>query len=188
MSDQPVDGGFSSEGEETGERLDSVGRGGWYADPFDAADERWWDGTKWTQNVRGAPRQHAAAAGATSDAAGTDRVRAMGPGWYPYRGEVVRWWDGEKWGPARHPSAASVGSRTPEQDVGWRVRAGVAFEQAWLIPLGYVCAVFLPILGLLFGIVVVTRPGLRSRRRQGVQIIVLSVLVTAIAVLLARHK
>jgi hypothetical protein len=54
--------------------------------------------------------------------------------------------------------------------------------------LGYVCAVFLPILGLLLGIVVVTRPGLRWQRRQGIQIIVLSIVIAAIAVLLTRHK
>ena len=29
-------------------------RGAWYADPFGAAAERWWDGAKWTQEVRGA--------------------------------------------------------------------------------------------------------------------------------------
>ena len=82
-----------------------------------------------------------------------------------------------------------VRSRTPEQeDVGWRVRAGVAFEQVWLGRLGYLCAVFLPLLGLLLGIVVLTRPGLRSRRGQGIRIIILSVLIAAIALLLARHK
>ena len=30
-------------------------RGGWYADPFGKAGERWWDGTKWTGEVRGPP-------------------------------------------------------------------------------------------------------------------------------------
>ena len=171
------------------EQRDPLARGGWYRDPFDAADERWWDGTKWTQKVRGAPREDAAAAGERGDAAATDRVRAMGPGWYPYGGERVRWWDGERWGPERKPDAMPVRSRTPEQeDVGWRVRAGVAFEQVWLGRLGYLCAVFLPLLGLLLGIVVLTRPGLRSRRGQGIRVIILSVLIAAIAVLLARHK
>src|SRR5438270_5236716 len=61
------------------EQRDPLARGGWYRDPFDAADERWWDGTKWTQKVRGAPREDAAAAGARGDAAATDRVRAMAP-------------------------------------------------------------------------------------------------------------
>lgn len=30
-----------------------VPRGAWYQDPFEAADERWWDGGKWTDQVRG---------------------------------------------------------------------------------------------------------------------------------------
>lgn len=30
-------------------------RGGWYADPFGAGDERWWDGNQWTREVRGSP-------------------------------------------------------------------------------------------------------------------------------------
>ena len=30
-------------------------RGGWYADPYGKVGERWWDGTKWTGEARGAP-------------------------------------------------------------------------------------------------------------------------------------
>lgn len=30
-------------------------RGAWYEDPFETAAERWWDGHKWTQEVRGMP-------------------------------------------------------------------------------------------------------------------------------------
>ena len=37
------------------ERQRSVARGQWYADPFEKADERWWDGTKWTSHVRRGP-------------------------------------------------------------------------------------------------------------------------------------
>jgi len=33
----------------------SVERGGWYADPFERAGERWWDGRGWTDRVREAP-------------------------------------------------------------------------------------------------------------------------------------
>lgn len=28
-------------------------RGAWYRDPFGVADERWWDGTRWSREVRG---------------------------------------------------------------------------------------------------------------------------------------
>jgi hypothetical protein len=28
--------------------------GAWYDDPFEKADLRWWDGTRWTENVKAA--------------------------------------------------------------------------------------------------------------------------------------
>ena len=31
---------------------------GWYADPQNAATQRWWDGTRWSQHVRPAPARH----------------------------------------------------------------------------------------------------------------------------------
>jgi hypothetical protein len=34
---------------------ESSRRGAWYADPFGGPGERWWDGTKWTRDVRDAP-------------------------------------------------------------------------------------------------------------------------------------
>jgi Protein of unknown function (DUF2510) len=43
-------------------RQEPVARGAWYQDPFGTAGERWWDGTKWTQEVRGAPTPGAATA------------------------------------------------------------------------------------------------------------------------------
>ena len=33
----------------------SGARGAWYTDPYGKAGERWWDGTKWTRTIRGAP-------------------------------------------------------------------------------------------------------------------------------------
>lgn len=41
-------------------RPPQVSRGAWYVDPFGKAAERWWDGTKWTQEVRGAPTRSTA--------------------------------------------------------------------------------------------------------------------------------
>lgn len=34
----------------------TVSRGAWYPDPFEVAEERWWDGGKWTDEVRGTVR------------------------------------------------------------------------------------------------------------------------------------
>lgn len=40
--------------------------GAWYADPFATGAERWWDGGKWTEQVRGVPTAGAADAVAQS--------------------------------------------------------------------------------------------------------------------------
>lgn len=77
---------------------------------------------------------------------------------------------------------ARLSRRTLARSCRGCVRAGVARSSG--LPLRGVSAP--P--GLLLGIVVLTRPGLRSRRGQGIRIIILSVLIAAIAVLLARHK
>jgi hypothetical protein len=44
---------------EPGLQHGSVSRGAWYRDPFGTADERWWDGGKWTDVVRGSPKEDA---------------------------------------------------------------------------------------------------------------------------------
>jgi hypothetical protein len=169
------------------EQRDPRARGGWYLDPFDSAEERWWDGRKWTQKVRATPQGETTTAGASADETATDGVHRLRPGWYPCRGGVDRWWDGEKWGPAREVAIAPA-STLEERNVGWGVRAAVGFEQVWLVRLGYVCAVLLPIIGILLGVVVLTRPALGSRRTQGIPIIILSLVITTLAVLLTRHR
>jgi uncharacterized membrane protein YoaK (UPF0700 family) len=51
---------------------------------------------------------------------------------------------------------------------------------------GYVAAVLLPILGVVLGIIVATRPK-KANPRHGIQIIILSVAIFALAVLLAHR-
>jgi hypothetical protein len=88
--DQRIDSRFSSNGEETVERPGSVRRGAWYADPYGEGGERWWDGRRWTQQVRGTPQEGTAAMPAwgrtrsPDGATPTGRKRVMGAGWYPW--------------------------------------------------------------------------------------------------------
>lgn len=66
-------------------------RPGWYPDPHDASNPRWWDGSSW-----GAPwrdKQNGISANQGS--------RTVAPGWYPDpdQKEDLRWWDGSDWEP-----------------------------------------------------------------------------------------
>jgi hypothetical protein len=100
----------------------------------------------------------------------------MGAGWYPWDADSNRYWDGEQWTAER-------------QQVGPEVTAARRSERqrgSWLVVCGYVAAILLPLLGVVLGIIVATRPS-RPRTRQGIQIIVLSLVVGATAVLLAHH-
>jgi hypothetical protein len=117
--------------------------GGWYADPFDLAAERWWDGVKWTEAVRGAVPADAAAATVEAASGQTAPAPGMSPGWYPWRGEVWRWWDGVRWGEARKPVAAPAQparSRTararPRRRVLYAIAGGVAVVVAVLLAVG----------------------------------------------------
>jgi hypothetical protein len=184
MSDQRIDRSSSSDLEKTGERAGSVRTGAWYADPFGEAGERWWDGKRWTQQVRGTPQAGAEtvpARGRTADLGGASskrHKRVMPAGWYPWDADSNRYWDGEQWTAERQLVDSEVtAARKSENQKG-----------SWLVACGYVAAVLLPLLGVVLGIIVATRPSNRPRTRQGVQIIVLSVIVVGIAVLLARHR
>jgi hypothetical protein len=50
--------------DEAADQDDAAGRGAWYPDPYGMAGERWWDGRKWTREVRGVPTVDATAAAA----------------------------------------------------------------------------------------------------------------------------
>lgn len=168
----------------TGLRDKAVSRSAWYPDPFGVAAERWWDGGRWTQEVRG--EAQAMAAGTAPDGRRVNRTiqppetgrrPARAAGWYPRRADAMRYWDGERWGEYR-PRA---GAELPTAEAAKQ-------RQSWLVPFGYVAAVFLPVVGLTFGIVVVLQPGERSPTRHGIQIIALSLVVFALGLLLARHS
>jgi hypothetical protein len=167
--------------EESSAKQVPIWRGAWYADPFGTAAERWWDGSKWTDVVRGPTKKDAAESRSRGELINDvgDAVpqhRVMAAGWYPWDADSMRYWDGTKWGETRKRVGAEVRPREPnEQGVGWLVR------------LGYVFAVLFPVLGFALAIIVATRPGGRANPRHGVQVIVLSIVVFVIGVLLSQH-
>ncbi len=169
--------------ESTRLRDKAVSRSAWYPDPFGVAAERWWDGGRWTQGVRGEAR--AVASGTAPDSRqvnGRSRLPATGhgparpAGWYQRKAGAMRYWDGDRWSDYRPRAGAELRTAEPGKQ-----------RQSWFVPLGYVAAVFFPLVGLAFGIAVVAQPGKRSPSRHGIQIIALSIAMFALGLLLARH-
>jgi hypothetical protein len=104
---------------------ETVAGAGWHPDPFDLADERWWDGSRWTTHVREAPLEESDALKWGGDEEAGEPAGGQPPGWYPWRGEVARGWDGEEWGPARRPFIDRLG-RPSERWARTRARLGYA--------------------------------------------------------------
>ena len=132
--------GGSTLPEDAGLQRDSVAWAGWHPDPFDLAAERWWDGTRWTGHVRGAPAGAVGVVSLHHDGAFPEHLRGMPPGWYPWRGQVARWWDGSAWGAARRPFADHVRPSPPEQ-FGRRPRRRPRFRRAYGAAAALVAAV-----------------------------------------------
>ncbi len=86
---------------------------GWYGDPNDAAQQRWWDGTAWSAATRPVPAATPAAAWATSPPA-MDEAAARQPtaphapspgGTWPPAGSGATWSAAPTTGPATDPLA-----------------------------------------------------------------------------------
>src|SRR5436305_9799729 len=130
--DQRIDSSFRSDGDETVDRLGAVRPGAWYADPYGEAGERWWDGRRWTKQVRGTPQESAETVptggpGRGLDAgASTDRKRVMAAGWYPWDAGSNRYWDGEQWTAERQrvDPEVTAARRSQRQRGSWLVACG----------------------------------------------------------------
>jgi hypothetical protein len=170
--EQGIDSSFRSQADETG-ALGSVRRGAWYADPYGSgAALRWWDGKRWTEQVR--------------EISLTEGVTSYSPpagaasGWYDVsdRPETKGYWDGERWTGEYAPSI-SLTPRSAPIVVSEGESAGT------LVVVGYIMAVLIPVLGFGFGIVAATRPA-KATAKQGPGIIVLSVVAFIIYLALFR--
>jgi hypothetical protein len=96
---------------------------GWYVDPADSSQERFWDGSGWTDESRpfGTPPTPPPAPAAAHPA-----------GWYPDAHGAMRWWDGEDWtddvAPPPAPPAPRTTARRPP--AFWCAIAGAALMVA----------------------------------------------------------
>ena len=84
---------------------------GWYSDPFQRFEVRYWDGTAWTHDVSSAGRQ----ASDPPHVSPAPPPPATPQGWYPdpWGAFALRYWDGHRWtehGSARGPQAAAYGA------------------------------------------------------------------------------
>lgn len=162
---------------------------GWYPDP-DApkAIQRYWDGEGWTEETAPLPPDGAAAKPEAEpvpspeeekDAAGEGRVAGAPPpeweggapaGWYldPDEAPLRRYWDGSAWTDwtddtyDQHPDRGE----NPENDT--------------LVTIGWITAIFFPLIGLIIGIVL----GSRGDRR-GTQVVIVSIVVILVVGILA---
>ncbi|WP_300266328.1 DUF2510 domain-containing protein [Microbacterium sp.] len=93
---------------------------GWY-DAGVAGQQRWWDGTRWTEHVRAAT---------AAPVMPPQAPAAVQPpmGWYPVPGTSdVRWWDGKAWAPhrLREGRSRADGFAIEPANVGWGL--GICF-------------------------------------------------------------
>jgi hypothetical protein len=175
MSDHRTDRSFSSDGEETIERHPQVRRGAWYPDPYGSSTSlRWWDGTKWTEEVR--------------DTSLADGVTSASPpdgsaqGWYdvPDRPNTKGYWDGQRWTGEYAPSMSLTPRSTPAV-------TSESQSAGTLVVAGYIMAVLLPLLGFILGMIATTRPA-KATARQGPWIIAVSVAAFVIYLFLLRTR
>lgn len=105
---------------------------GWHYDPQRPGWMRYWNGSEWTEQWRPAPQEGPAPPPPVSEAAAS-----LSPAdWHrdPQHPGYIRYWDGTRWTEDR---SAIPGAR--------------AQDDSGLVSAGWVCAIFIPIVGLVLG-------------------------------------
>lgn len=145
----------------------------WYPDPDSPRTlQRYWDGESWTGDTAPLPPQpvtESTAAIETGEVAETGDPEAIPAGWYadPDEPSTRRYWDGEEW--------TDWTDKTYERDLGRQEGS----KNETLVTIGWITAVFIPIVGLILGIVISTRGD-----KRGAYVIVCSVVVFALSIVL----
>jgi Protein of unknown function (DUF2510) len=104
-------------------------------------------------------------------------------GWYVNpSGSGQRYWDGEQW----TDSFSGAGPPPPESLAEDRSVADASGNMGLVIS-GYVLAVVVPLVGFILGIVAATRPQKRISK-HGVWIVVVSIVVTALDLIVVLHS
>jgi hypothetical protein len=156
---------------------------GWYVDPDDAALQRFWDGSRWTNSRM--PRTEAvpvetlptdepkpASRYASDEPAAPDSTPAAETGlppaaWYqdPENPDGMRYWDGARWTEDRTDYLATPPK--PKTSEG-------------MVAAGYLTAFLLPFVGAVIGVILMNRDN-----RHGRWILALSVLFFAVPLIVA---
>jgi hypothetical protein len=109
-------------------------------------------------------------------------AQATPAGWYPEPGTGrQRYWTGQEWGQYAPSTAAPPAGPPAPQQVPYYVtpNAGQGEFQGGLVITGYILAVLIPLVGLILGIVTITRPA-QATKKHGIWIILLSIVAFAI--------
>lgn len=135
---------------------------GWYVDPRSPADLRYWDGTKWTQNVHPVATQP------------EPQAEPMLQGWYadPNNASLLRYWDGTAWTGHVRPVVQPQHPPLPFP-VSPPAQEGTVFSTLGII-VGLLCLIpwvfLIGFVALTFGIIAVAK-----HQRRGLAALIISI-------------
>jgi hypothetical protein len=133
---------------------------GWYPDPDNQAQQRYWDGSRWTEDRIAAAPPPAPPSDAPPPA-----------GWYPDpegEPETVRYWDGTRWTEDRAPYSSTRTATGPNA-----VRTNDS-----LVAAGYILSLLIPIVGIVIGAILIQRQDRHGRWILALSLFFIAVFVT----------
>ena len=126
---------------------------GWYPDPWERADERWWNGYEWSDRTRDTATEPESPSESAIEREEADHLPGRRhapddtpavieedpdrPGWYPDpRGEAdERWWDGERW--TERTETGGVFSKPASEPASWRPYQIIGAVVVGLVIIGF---------------------------------------------------